>query len=151
MGANFTSAEITQIHLDPGEKERAGPGLMPGPRWSTRQPARPRGAGLPPCATWVNLRSGGGQPVKEVVLPRINPVNTEGQAASAAPMNDSRRALYGAPVEGTVCPRPGITSRSQESPSASASQTASKASEWPPEKTSAGKPAEASASRGISA
>ena len=50
-----------------------------------------------------------------------------------------------------MCPRPGITSRSLESASASASQTASKASEWPPETTSTGKPAEARVSRGISA
>ena len=35
--------------------------------------------------------------------------------ASAAVRNDSRRSLQGTPVEGTVCPRPGITARSASS------------------------------------
>lgn len=50
-----------------------------------------------------------------------------------------------------MCPRPEITDRSAERAAESASHTASKAAEWPPETTSTGKPADASRSSGISA
>jgi hypothetical protein len=51
----------------------------------------------------ANLGNGEGQPVKEVVPPRIDPVNGDaGQDGPAARMKASSRSLYGAPVEGTV-------------------------------------------------